>query len=165
MNTNFLSNNDLKKENYIIQSISESTNVNFRNTENYYFKLPSNIDIFSKVPDHYDLINNSKNKESIYYFLSVFKMIILQYMQENNISNQLSKLAISKDDDGAIVIRWSYRHYRIFFSFENNISESNYGITADDNITGKFFSMTEPLIKDNYSNILSEIIQFVMGTT
>lgn len=155
-----------EKENYqdnyitpIIPSIGEcEQNI-------YNFKLPSNIDIFTNINIKDIDFKNPKVKENLELFIDIFRKAMENYCSNHNILNQLNKLIISQDEDGAASIGWNYNNFRISFSFEINEEESSYVIVTDDKTTGEYSSRSGFLNKEKYNSVLIQIIKFVLENT
>lgn len=126
--------------------------------------LPESEDVFSRISDKIMGISNLGIKKQITSFIYHFKTLLLQVFGNDIIESNLSKLSIS-EIDGAFVLEWIFKNFRIGFAFEENEKESSYYFICDNTIKGSYISESNFLSENRYTEILTNMISFVLKYT
>lgn len=133
-------------------------------TSEYRLPLPANLDIFTLLPS--DLFKaKNPNGVLISSFLKEFRKELINFCDNKTFNNELPKLTVRNDEFGATIIEWNYSFFRIYFSFEKDANDNNYGIVENNKETGEFFSKSGMLTPENYSFVTSQLIDYVMRNT
>ena len=135
-------------------------------SNNYFYmqKLPTNIDVLSKV---YTSINSLSDKSVKNYSINLLNLIYLSLSKANdsgNITNYLSRLYFSEQEDKSALIEWNFENFRIGFSVEPNVEESSYYFVSQDRELGRFTTDTRR-INNNAEMIVDALVNYVLGNT
>lgn len=129
-----------------------------------YSILPEEYNVFLGV-DEPDM--NSANPEQIELYQTI-KAEIMSAMRDVFVSigvvRVLPKVAVSIDTENAIIINWPYSLYRVYFDIEQNVKLSFYGLVIREG-ENSVQTKTAPLNKDNCSEVVRQIIQYIFNHT
>ena len=131
----------------------------------YTTKLPSNIDIFSKLSENVNSLTNESVKKQILHILGTISHILQEIvMYNNNISNYLSRMNIVEQNDFSALIEWNFHKFRLGFLIETDETESSYYIISEDKSTGSFIAETKKVGTD-IDIVTAKIVEYVLKNT
>ena len=104
-----------------------------------------------------------KLNNTVIDFLNCFQEIIVLINNNQEISNNLPPLHFSTIDDDAIFIEWIFPYFRIGFSIESQIENSNWFLVTNRQYQEKagsgLFNPAQPI------EILSRLITFALNNS
>lgn len=115
--------------------------------------IPTDIDIFSELPDY--VYENNDAKE----FLNVLRNALLK----TSLSGiTLSKLGVSEHSDSELEIEWIFNYFRVYFSFDHNAG-NYFGRVSSNPIDKSFSNEFKEIDKQNIPTLVSSIIDYVVS--
>lgn len=130
----------------------------------YQTRLPSNMDVFVKITDALCALTNSIVKNETEEILQRIYKYIKVFNWNNNMTNYLSKLNVTEQDDNSALIEWNFQNFRAGFSIEPIIEESSYYIISEDKSIGSFMADTKK-VGLNYDEAVEKIVKYVLENT
>lgn len=128
-----------------------------------YAALPEEYTIFSSLDGSVLELANANQRR--------FILMCLQYMRSQLIAltqfgviRILPKLSTTVDQDNAIILNWVNTNFRIYFSFEQFIENSYYGVIAQDSYRN-ISTNTGLLNEENYSSVIDLILSYVINNS
>ncbi len=125
--------------------------------------LPSNIDILKNLTNQIPISNNINLNNTLVDFLNCFQDIIVLINSNQEISNNLPPLHFSTIDEDAVFVEWIFPYFRIGFSIENQVENSNWFLVTNKQFQEKaesgLFNPSQPI------EILSRLITFALNYT
>lgn len=141
------------------------TNDSFSINTSYHIKLPSNIDVFTRLSKAVDSLSNIDVKNYTITILEALNKALQNINNYNkNISNYLSKLNVIEQADLAALIEWNFQNFRVGFSVEPDLNESSYFIVSEDKNIGSFKANSEKVGLDK-DIAIEKILDFVLKNT
>lgn len=147
----------------IYRNCGNSSGFNKLHSLRYSKVLPSNIDILKNLPTLMPISSDLKLNNTVIDFLNCFQEIIVLINNNQEISNNLPPLHFSTIDDDAIFIEWIFPYFRIGFSIESQIENSNWFLVTNRQYQEKagsgLFNPAQPI------EILSRLITFALNNS
>jgi hypothetical protein len=148
----------------IKQQAKEINTMKFIRTSDYHSNLPNDINIFSRIDENIDKIENKDIYNFIKQFLTIFQETLISIINYfDNLSNYLPPLTLSILDDGSVLIEWIFKDFRVGFSIEPHVDESSWYMVTNQNL--EEFSRSGKLELSKASNLLKEIIMITLKNT
>ena len=128
----------------------------------YSLQINEDLDIFSELPA--ELFMKDSN-EQIYNTLLKFKKSYFDYVLNRSVTNRLPKLHYSVDEDGSRLIqmssKWTGGNASLYFSFEENTSESSFGMIWNDSVKMDFQTRSCSLELNDLNEIIRDALEFI----
>jgi len=136
---------------------------NFGFKRRYHQLLPEKLNVFKNVLPKIDKIENDSVKSQVIYFIQVFEEILISRQQQINSIGQLPVAMLNIENDGAVLLEWGFRDFKIGFSFELNEKESSWFIVTKN--SNQDFASSSEMPVENIPALASHLISFVASNT
>ncbi len=89
----------------------------------YFYSLPNNIDVFSKIRSNIESIPKENVRKSVLDFVFKFQTTLMSINNISEIKNYLPPLTLNNSPDG-VLLEWIFKDFRLgfFFDIDNNDS-------------------------------------------
>lgn len=129
----------------------------------YLMEIDKELDIFSELP--IELFSERITGSQISKVMLEFKKAYNQYVSAQGLRAVLPKLRYYIDEEGASVIQlastWNGGNASMYFAFEENESESSFGMVWNDQIKRNFESRSGSISRNSIDEIIHEVIDFI----
>jgi hypothetical protein len=140
------------------------TTDSFSLNTSYRMKLPSNIDVLSKLSEAVVSLSNADVKKHTFDVLNMLNSSLREINNYSNLSNYLSRINVIEQIDSAALIEWSFQNFRVGFSIEPDMNESSYFIVSEDKSTGSFIADTKK-VGSEIDAAIEKIVEYVIRNT
>ena len=140
------------------------TTDSFSINTSYQIKLPSNIDVLSRLYETVASLSNPDVKKYTINVLDTLNKSLLNINNYNNLSNYLSKLNVIEQTDLSALIEWNFQNFRVGFSIEPDLNESSYFIVSEDKSIGSFVADTKK-VGSEINIAIEKIVEYVIRNT
>ena len=140
------------------------TTDSFSINTSYQIKLPSNIDVFSRLSKTVASLSNPDVKKHTINILDTLNKSLQNINNYKNIPNYLSKLNVIEQSDLAALIEWNFQNFRVGFSIEPDLNESSYFIVSEDKSIGSFVAETKK-VGSEITIAVEKILEYVIRNT
>lgn len=130
---------------------------------NYFYELPRNINVLSKIKGNFGEITNQEIRKSILDFVLTFQNLLISFNSVTEIKNYLPPLMFNNLVDGSVLLEWVFKDFRVGFAFETDNNESSWYLVANKNLEEA--SMSGLLRGSELKSLLNKLIVFVLRNT
>lgn len=149
---------------YLKYQLPLQTSGSLSNNYIYSVKLPTNIDVFSKLFNAISSLSNATVKSNSVQLINLISHSLSKAYEIGRISNYLSRLNITEQEDLSALIEWNFEDFRVGFSIEADEKESSYFLISQDRELGEYSADTKK-ISDNAESVIGSLVNYVLENT
>lgn len=129
-----------------------------------YAVLPEEYDVFSELDEKYFTFGVNLQLNFIGKIMTYLRARLILISNEFTNYVVLPKLKVFEDEDGYIIINWTYTHARIYIAISNNqnLEESYLGLVIE-SANNEFTSQTSVINETNYQEKIDSVLQLIFA--
>jgi hypothetical protein len=148
----------------VIRKTACVTSSSYSRVNPYDAVLPSNINVFSALPEKISGLENPAVTEQVKQILLYLYLSLQRAYEFRQPENYLSRMNLVQQEDKAALLEWSFQDFRVGFTLEPEKDESSFFVVSQDKNAGSFTMNTQKLDTD-ISLSVKKIVEYVLENT